>query len=306
MYVSKLIKIVHFLGNHNLPIKELYPALLHFPPFDLEEPITKQYLENCPKNGTYDSHATAYFLISALNKFIKKERDTKLRNVPDVIIFADEAISVARKEMTVIFLSCYNKDDQEFVMEYLALLEFPSTKSAILLDELKILKEQEINPQKTRFCCLDVANSMLGEISGLQRILHISPCSMYVNCRCHRLALCFEHLIDQFSWLAKLDKLLLGLWKSFHYSTLNCSIITEIHKAYGMKELHLVKAVVTRWLSHGAICRRCLERYEEILAALDQVLVAKPNPEISGYQSDLLEPNTVLELSLLDDILTII
>ena len=40
------------------------------------------------------------------------------------------------------FLSCYNEDDKEFVMEYLALLEVPSTKSAVLLDELvKFLKE---------------------------------------------------------------------------------------------------------------------------------------------------------------------
>ena len=64
------------------------------------------------------------------------------------------------------------------------------TKSAILLDELaKILKERE----------------MWGEISGLQRrICRISLHSIYVNCRCHRLALCFKHLIDQFSWLAKL------------------------------------------------------------------------------------------------------
>ena len=53
-------------------------------------------------------------------------------------------------------------------------------------------------------------------------------------------------------------------------------------------------------------CKRCLERYEEIFEALDQVLVAKPNPEISGYWSDLLQPSTVLELPLLDDILTII
>ena len=149
---------------------------------------------------------------------------------------------------------------------------------------------------------------MLGERSGLQRrIHHISPHSMCVNCRCHRLALCFKHLIDQFSWLTKLDKLLLELLKSFHYSTLNCLILTEIQKAYGMKVLHLViKAVVTRWLSHGATCKRCLERYKEILEALDQELVAKPNPEISGYQADLLEPSTVLELSLLDDVLTII
>ena len=87
---------------------------------------------------------------------------------------------------------------------------------------------------------------MSGKISGLQRICHISPHSMYVNCRCHRLALCFKHPINQFSWQAKLDKLLLGPWKSFHYSALNCSILTEVQKAYGMKALHVVKAVVTR------------------------------------------------------------
>ena len=169
-------------------------------------------------------------------------------------------------------------------MEYLALLEVPSTKSAVLLDEIvKILKEREIDPQKTRFCCLDGTNSMSGEILGVQRrICHIFPNSLYVSCRCHRLALCLKHLIDQFSRLAKLEKLLLGLWKSFHYSALNCSILTEIQKAYGMKALYLVTAVVKRWLSHGAPCKRCLERCEEILEALYQVMAAKPNPEING------------------------
>ena len=62
-----------------------------------------------------------------------------------------------------------------------------------------------------------------------------------------------------------------------------------------MKALHLVKAVVTTWLSHGAACKRLLERYE-IFEALGQVLVAKPNTKIRGYQSDVLEPSTVLEL----------
>ena len=61
-------------------------------------------------------------------------------------------------------------------MEYLALLDVPSAKSAILLEKLvKILKEPEINPQKIRFCYLDGANSMLGEIPGLQkRICHMA------------------------------------------------------------------------------------------------------------------------------------
>ena len=148
---------------------------------------------------------------------------------------------------------------------------------------------------------------MSGEISGPQRrIRHISPHSMYVNCRCHILALCFKHLIDRFSWLAKLGKLLLVLWKSFHYSALNRLILTELQRAYGMKALQLVKAVVTRWLSHGAACQRCLERYTETLEVLDQELVAKLNPKISRYQLDRLTPSTALELALLDYILTII
>ena len=116
MYVSKLINIVPFWGKHNVPIKELYPPLLHFLAFDLEHPITK-YLKNCPKNATHDSHATVDSLISALNEFIKKETDTKLRNASDVVIFGREATTVARKEMMGIFLNCYNEDDQEFVME---------------------------------------------------------------------------------------------------------------------------------------------------------------------------------------------
>ena len=68
----------------------------------------------------------------------------------------------------------------------------------------------------------------------------------------------------------------------------------------------MVKAVVTRWLSDGSAGKRCLEKYKEILEVLDQALVAKPNPEISRYRSDLSEPSTVVELLLLDDILTII
>ena len=71
-------------------------------------------------------------------------------------------------------------------------------------------------------------------------------------------------LTEQFSWLAKLDKLLIGM-------------------------------------------RRCFKRYEKILEAPDQILVAKPNQESSRYRSDLLKPSsTVLKLSLLDDVLTII
>ena len=67
---------------------------------------------------------------------------------------------------------------------------------------------------------------------------------MYVNCTCHRLDLNFKHTADQFSWLAKLPKLLLGLWKSIHYSALNHLMLIKIKKAYGMKSLHFMLSQV--------------------------------------------------------------
>ena len=66
------LRLFTFWEKHYLPMKKLYQPLLHFVAFDLEEPIAKQYLENCPKNTTYYSHATTHSLISDLNKFIKK------------------------------------------------------------------------------------------------------------------------------------------------------------------------------------------------------------------------------------------
>ena len=52
LYVTKLIKIVYFLARCKLAIKELSKTLLNFIAFELEEPVTKQYLENCAKNET--------------------------------------------------------------------------------------------------------------------------------------------------------------------------------------------------------------------------------------------------------------
>ena len=95
--------------------------------------------------------------------------------------------------------------------------------------------------KRTRFCCLDGTNSMSGRSTGLQRrIRHLSPHSIYINCRCHRLALCFKHLIGDYNWLNGIDTLLLGLWKVFHFSGKNRHLLKELQEAYGMKALYTV------------------------------------------------------------------
>ena len=117
--------------------------------------------------------------------------------------------------------------------------------------------------------------------------------------------MCFKHLITQFPWLQTVDALLLGLWKAFHYSSLNRHIFTTLQQTYGLKALQLVKAAATRWLSHGAACRRCRERYVELVESLDQILSKNKNAEWIGYHSSLLEANTILQITFLEDVLSV-
>ena len=103
--------------------------------------------------------------------------------------------------------------------------------------------------------------------------------------------------MDDSPWLQSVDALLLGLWKTFYFS-----ILKELQQAYGMKSLNIVKAAVTRWLSHGAACKRCRERYSIILEALDDIITRAPRPELVGYRDELLNSLTILQISFLEDV----
>ena len=91
--------------------------------------------------------------------------------------------------------------------------------------------------------------------------------------------------MNDFPWLVTIDLLLLGLWKTFYYSSRNCFTLKELQEAYGMKALTVAKATITRWLSHGVACKRCRERYSVIVEALDNIIVKNPKPELIGYRS---------------------
>ena len=192
-------------------------------------------------------------------------------------------------------------------MDFVSLVEVSSTASDIVMEGVvNTLKARDIDIKKVRFSSLDGTNSMSGFHNGLQRRLrNHAPHAIYINCRCHRLALCFKHLFEEFRWLQSTDSLLLGLWKTFHFSSKNCFILQEIQKAYGMKSLNVTKAAVTRWLSHGAACKRCRERYGMILGSLDDIITRNPRPELIGYRDEMLNAQTVLQITFLEDVLTV-
>ena len=108
-----------------------------------------------------------------------------------------------------------------------------------------------------------------------RRIRNESPFNIYVNCWNHRLALCFTHLMkmkDFRELLVEFDSLLLGLWKLFRYSPKRGSVLEKVQISYQKKSLKILKAYTTRWLSHGIACKRVLERFEELLITLDNLI----------------------------------
>ena len=64
---------------------------------------------------------------------------------------------------------------------------------------------------------------------------------------------------------------LIRLWRTIHYSSQNSFTLKEILAVYGMKTLKVAKGTVTRRLSPVAACKRCHERYNAIMEALDSI-----------------------------------
>ena len=81
------------------------------------------------------------------------------------------------------------------------------------------------------------------------------------------------------------------------------AIFDEVQKAYELTSLKLIKAAVTRWLSHGKAAQRVLDRFETLVAALDEIYLRKSEPAVRGLRDDLVKPKTITTLCFLADIL---
>ena len=102
-----------------------------------------------------------------------------LMEADDITIFADEATSLARKEMMDLFVSAYEEKDKRVLVEFVSMATVPSTQSTILLDKVRnILSDNNIDISKTHFSYLDCTNKMSGKYTGNNeqwRIRHFAP-----------------------------------------------------------------------------------------------------------------------------------
>ena len=88
---------------------------------------------------------------------------------------------------------------------------------------------------------MDTTNVNSGEKKRSKRLLqHEVPLLVWIGCGNHRLALCFKHLMGEYTNINNADATLLASWKYFQYRPLALNFLKETADDY---EEHIITPV---------------------------------------------------------------
>ena len=79
--------------------------MIRFFATDLQDPVTKQYLNTCPKNATSTSTTAAESLLDTINIYFQKLNMRKIKDTRFQCLYVDEAESSSHKENFSMFVT---------------------------------------------------------------------------------------------------------------------------------------------------------------------------------------------------------
>ena len=86
-------------------------------------------------------------------------------------------------------------------------------------------------------------------------------------------------------------------------SSVKSVVYSEAQVVEGLKNLSLLKAVPTRWLSHGEATKCLISRFQPLIDSLDTMIMKDQKLETFRICNELLKPETILMLLIVADIL---
>ena len=185
----------------------------------LQEPITKQHLNTCPKNATSTTAAENH--LDAINIYFEKLNMRGIKETHFLCLYAGEAESSSHKENFSMFLTYLPPVELKVKTTFLGIVNLNGKSAAhVMVAVSQFFLAKNIKLDQILFSVLDGNNAMSGKKNGLQRRRrNFSPFNIYINCRNHRLALCLPHLMKNIEYAELLldeDAVLLGVWKMFY------------------------------------------------------------------------------------------
>lgn len=264
----------------------------------------KEYLDICPPDATYLSAGSVDQILTCISNKIEFDVLKTARNQTCIAILADETCDEGNLEQFSIFGKFPFNGSTE---HYLGIVNVENITAEGLMGTISnLLIAKGIDIEKVIFVAFDGCNTMSGSVKGVQRLFrHQSVYSIYVNCRNHKLALCFKLVMKDYSILQETDACLVSFAKLFEYSAQKDNVLRNIQEVKGEKVLEPIKPSVTRWLSHKDSCVRIFHRYESYIDALDQIYTKTKDPQVFGVRAILLKPEVVAMIVILCDILSV-
>ena len=251
--IKKFLKATYFLARKKWAVRENFRDVIDFLR-DLGDQDIDEHLRECSSRATYTSVKSADEFLECLSKHLEDEFINRLIAAYDFTLMADETSDMGDRCELAIFVRYIDSDLHEIKEEFLGMVEVVGSKGAeaLCMKICNVLQEKGINIENMRFNGMDGTNTMSGETSGLQRrFRHITPHSKYMNCRNHKLALVFVHLLEQYEALKAVDTSVVSVWKLMKYSSVKSAVFGEAQSAEGLQNLKLLKAAPTRWLHMG-------------------------------------------------------
>ena len=80
------------------------------------------------------------------------------------------------------------------------------------------------------------------------------------------------------------------LWKTFKFSSIKQAIFENAQAEHDLKPMKIIKAAMTRWLTHGESCTKIISRFEPLIDALDVIYFEKKKVEAKGFRDLWLDP----------------
>lgn len=305
--LKKLLKITVFIVQKKMAHTTNYEDLVRFIGEELEEEVLCEYINftKLHKNATYLSTSSVTQFINVIGEWIKSKNIAKIRSSEEFTLLLDESADEAnRAELSLIARVV---DGWEIQNLFIELVQLKECDARSIFDKVEgEFSKNNFDIINVKFAGMDGCSTMSGELNGVQALFKTTSSHLsYIHCRNHRLALCFAHLKGQFPEFLEYDSLLLNLFLVFKNSTVRMSTFSDMQELYGMQSLKLIKAAVTRWLSHGKASQRVIDRFMPLVSALDEIYRKRREPAIKGVRDQLVEPKMIALLCYLTDIIAL-
>ena len=106
-----MYRLYIFYDKKHWPLTDDYGDLINFLANRIQEPITKLYLNSCPKNATCLSKTTAESLLDLMNFYYGSKNLNKIRDAPFLCLYTDEAENSSHKGCFAVLLTYHSISD---------------------------------------------------------------------------------------------------------------------------------------------------------------------------------------------------